>query len=604
MYAKIKKLLFRCIIFTVTICIVGLSGVLLRIEELSYQSPVGKRSSLKDNAAISVSQFDINVVNFTVLSDSMDKKESLNQHNVRDENSPIVGQKPLYEEISSLELQVKDLGIAESSHSRITSTETGFRHTSTVMIREHGYDASVESLQSPTKDFKPVDQVVMSRNSGLVKSIPQSRSNMQLSKIGIANQFSKSVPLMDRLKISATTGYVLAVNYYEQQSMGSRNLFQLQCWAQCLGLSVVKPVMKDSFLLTPLDQGQQQSLLKLEDSFDLYEWNKLTSASKYAPLVGWSKFMSNAPRNVILVQYNYPSVSVLKSRQKAGEPVLQDHIGDRYKSGCESSKWPTPAQLAFLKTNVFHIVRSVCFNFYHGDQLTVDEFNAHILGEHLAANVTIIMDLWRGLGTGQRVLIKDTCAKTFPINEQIKLSERLLRDATRYTETYLKGGGSQTFLAIMGRLEMTLLTVRKKEPVLPFCLKEIVSQLNAFKRDTGINATFLSIDIGRYGSKKWRTNVDPDLKHDFSDFVQNIYGPSTSVMSWESTFEAVTATRDAGYIGLLQKAIVTKARCILFIGGGAFQRHALHLYRQLHPIKKDQCLRVVSSCTSPTKFVL
>ena len=425
-------------------------------------------------------------------------------------------------------------------------------------------------------------------------------SNLQLVNTASKTKVSQSNMQMSKLELPTTKGYVLAVNYYEQQSMGSRNLFQLQCWAGQLGLAVVKPVMKDSFLLTPLDQRQQQNLLKFEDSFDLEEWSRQTSISQFAPLVEWSDFLSKAPRDVILVTYNYPSVSVLKTRQKAGEPVLQDHVGDRYKLGC-SSKWPTSSQLAFLGSNGFRVVRTVCFNFYLGDQLTMDEFNAHLLGEYHANNVTIIMDLWRGLGTGQRVLIKDACSSTYPINERIKLSSQLLSDASRYTEANL---GGQPLIAVMGRLEMTLLTVHKKEPVLPFCLKEIVSELNLFKKDVGINTTFLSIDIGRYGSKKWRTSMDSDLKRDFSSFVQNIYGASTSVSSWEKTFEDIAVTRDAGYIGLLQKVIVIQAKCVLFVGGGAFQRHALHLYRQLHPRMEEQCLRVVSSCTSSTKFRL
>lgn len=432
---------------------------------------------------------------------------------------------------------------------------------------------------------------------------PPRFSNLQLLDIVSKTQVLQSnVQETRKLELPvATKGYVLAVNYYEQQSMGSRNLFQLQCWARQLGLVVVKPVMKDSFLLTPLDQRQQKALLKFEDSFDLKEWSQQTSISQFAPLVDWAEFLSKAPRDVILVSYNYPSVSVLKTRQKAGEPVLQDHVSERYKSGC-SSKWPTSSQLAFLSSNGYHVVRTVCFNFYLGDQLTVDEFNVHLFGEYHANNVTIIMDMWRGLGTGQRVLIKDTCSSTYPINERIKLSNQLLSDASKYIKANLGGG---PFIAVMGRLEMTLLTVHKKEQsVLPYCLKEIISELNLFKRDTGLNTTFLSIDIGRYGSKKWRTSMDPGLKRDFSNLVQNIYGPSASVNSWERTFEDVAMTKDAGYIGLLQKAVVTQAKCVLFVGGGAFQRHALHLYRQLHPGKEDQCLRVVNSCTSSTKFRL
>lgn len=507
---------------------------------------------------------------------------------------------------------VQDVGREQASKTVISAAAAKVVHFENMKnIDYHDPHLVVpESLRIEHDDIGDDDNIMPTKKLQIqplhnLESLKHSQQPMidgppHFSNIRLSNTISK-VREISKLESPTTKGYVLAVNYYEQQSMGSRNLFQLQCWAHQLGLAVVKPVMKDSFLLTPLDQRQQQTFLKFEDSFDLNEWTLQSSISQFSPLVEWSEFLSNAPRNVILVSYNYPSVSVLKTRQKAGEPVLQNHIGERYKSGC-SSKWPTSSQLSFLGSNGFRIVRTVCFNFYFGDQLTIDEFNTHLLGDHRASNVTIVMDMWRGLGTGQRVLIKDTCFTTYPINEHIKLSGQLLGDASRYIEAHL---GGQPFIAVMGRLEMTLLTVHKKDqPIVPYCLKEIISELELFKKDTGLSATFLSIDIGKYGSKKWRARVDPDLRRDFSSLVQNIYGPSASISSWERTFEDIAMTKDAGYIGLLQKAIVTQAKCVLFVGGGAFQRHALHLYRQLHPRKEEQCLRVVNSCTSSTKFRL
>ena len=594
---KMKTVFFNCTVFTIVLSIVVLYSFLLSYES-SYRLPsMGKRSSVADASVDDQRDFKDTHSMYTSLNendlrDGNDVKDQLKEEvDVGKENSP-KDDRLLFDEVE----------IEEDSKGHLdTLMEEGFTNHHTV--DEHQHNTSTTNLQSETKDLNSVelDDQPLTKHKTEIPPSPNLHSfSPSVQQLHQSKTISKSQLSPSAVQTVRSKGYVLAVNYYEQQSMGSRNLFQLQCWAQHLGLEVVKPVMKDSFLLTPLDEHQQQSFLKFEDSFDLKEWTKQTINTHFAPLVEWSEFLSKAPRNVILVQYNYPSVSVLKARQKAGEPVLQDHVGDRYKSGC-GSKWPTSAQLAFLISNRFQVVRSVCYNFYDGDQLSVKEFDKHLLGEYSAENVTIIMDLWRGLGTGQRVLIKDTCTGMFPINEYIPLSNRLLSDASRYIQTYL---GGRPFIAVMGRLEMTLLTVRKKEPVLPFCLKEIVSELDSFKKDTHINTTFLSIDIGRYGSKKWRTHVDPDIQREFSNLVQNVYSPSTSVSSWEKTFEDVATVRDAGYIGLLQKAIVTQARCVLFVGGGAFQRHALYLYRQLHPRKEDDCLRVVSSCTSQTKFKL
>ena len=393
-------------------------------------------------------------------------------------------------------------------------------------------------------------------------------------------------------------GFVLSVSYYEQQSMGSRNLFQLQCWASLSGLRVVKPVMKDSNLRTPLDVQLQQTMLRFEDHFNLDQWSRYTRQEGYAPLVEWKEFLAKAPRSVILVQFGYSSVTLLKARQRAGEQLLHPPQGERYKSGCESN-WPTGNEVAFLKSRGFSIIRKVCFNFYYGDQLTLEEFNKHLLGNRTSfSDVTVVMDMWRGFGSAQRVLIKDVCATVARVQEHVAPSDRILRDADRYIKSYLHG---RPYLAIMGRLEMSMLTTRKK---VPFCLQETLRQWEAFKTDVSLQTTFLSIDIGKYGSKKFRSNVEPSLSMEVAKFFRGLFGSLMTSKQWEKQFVTVSQVRDAGYIGLLQKVIVTRAQCILFVGGGAFQRHALHLYQELHRSPGEQCVRVVRPCTSSNKFEL
>ena len=376
---------------------------------------------------------------------------------------------------------------------------------------------------------------------------------------------------------------------------------QLQCWAQSLKLHVVKPVIHDSFLRTPLDTSKQTSYLKFEDSFDQLVWNYHSSKLGYASLVEWSDFLINAPKDVILVQFEHPSVSTVKMRQKSGQGLF--HTSDntnRYTTGC-TSKWPSNNDEKFLQSKNFRIIRKVCFNFYHGDQLTIDTFNDHILyGIDASSSVTVIMETWRGIGTAQRVLLKDVCQNTALVQEHIALSANLIQQAQQYIHKYL--GASHNYLAIMGRLEITQLTIHKKEPVVPYCLEETLSQWKLYKREIHLDKTFLAIDIGRYGSKKYRSKLDPTLEVAFQKFFQTLFGTSLTIKEWEKQFELIAGNKDAGYIGLLQKVLVTRARCILFVGGGAFQRHALYLYKQLHPDPKDQCYHIVKQCTHKSKL--
>ena len=398
---------------------------------------------------------------------------------------------------------------------------------------------------------------------------------------------------------ASSRGYVLTENYYEQQTMGLRNMMQLQCWAQSLKLQVVKPVMHDSFLRTPLDSGRQANFLKFEESFDLQEWSHQVERLGYAPLVPWSEFLAHAPRDVVLVSFEHPSVSMVKARQRSGQGLLHSPTSLQYTTGC-SSKWPTASDSQFLRSKGFRVVRTVCFNFHYGDRLSLDTFNQHILGGYDPSSVTVIMETWRGISSAQRVLLKDVCQNTALLQEHISLSPSLTQKASQYIHKYL--GGSQSYLAIMGRLEITQLTVHKKVPVVPYCLEETLSQWRQFKKETRLEKTFLAIDIGRYGSKKYRSNLDPGLEMAFRKFFQSLFGSSVTVKEWERRFELVAGNRDAGYIGLLQKVLVTRAQCILFVGGGAFQRHALYLYKQLHPDPRDQCYRIVKPCTHSSKL--
>jgi len=224
--------------------------------------------------------------------------------------------------------------------------------------------------------------------------------------------------------------------------------------------------------------------------------------------------------------------------------------GDRYKSGCDSN-WPTVVEISFLKARGFTVVRRVCFNFYYGDQLTLDEFNKHLLGDLTNFNdVTVIMDMWRGFGSAQRVLIKDICSNVVRLQEYVAPSDRVIADANRYIKSYLGGG---PYMAIMGRLEMSLLTTHKRVPVIPFCLQETLKQWEAFKEDVHLGKPFLSIDIGKYGTKKYRSNVEPSLSAEVIKFFVGVFGSSMTFEQWERRFVTVSHVKDAGYIGLATK---------------------------------------------------
>ena len=396
-------------------------------------------------------------------------------------------------------------------------------------------------------------------------------------------------------------GYILALKIYEQQTMATGNLLQLQCFASKLDLLVVQPFMKNSKLFTPLDESQHPTMLQLEEVYKMEGWSEHAKREGYAPLVRWEEFIKNAPRNVILVQMKYPSINHVKRFHHSGMQFPHALSEERnYKRGCGYSV----IEKAFnpLRKRNFSVIRNVCYNFLSGDEIPFEVYHNDLLG-HNSENVTIIIDEWRGLSENQRVLMKEKiCAKNDPYRVHTEPSSGLLNDIQLYMERYLQ----RRYLAVIARYEMTALTCKVNHThnpasVIDFCLQDTLKHLDIMKKETGLMETFLSIDIGKYGSFSFARKKYYGRIKDMENFVGEVYQRKMSMMEWERTFEDVAKFSDNGYIADMQQGIVARAKCILFVGGGTFQEHTLHLYKELNPDPTDQCFRVVKKCTSSSR---
>ena len=398
-------------------------------------------------------------------------------------------------------------------------------------------------------------------------------------------------------------GYVVVAKVYEQQTMASGNLLQLQCWASMLNMSLVTPFMRQSYMQTPLEEAWRKSHLSFWDTFNRDHWQEHAQSHGYLPLVDWEEWVERGPRQLIVVQLEYRAPPLVREMMKQGIKFPHPHSGEAFKKGCDF-RFISGKGLQFLRAKGFNITRKVCFNFRNGDGFTFKEFSDHLFGTFHPGDVSVIFNLWRGLNEPQRVLISEKiCYEDHPFREQVKLSNHLISEAHSYKETFL---GSGDYIAVMARFEMTGLTRRQQvgndtHAEIPCCIEKTLSQLQQLRAETGIESTFLSTDIGKYGSDSFRKNKFYNHSHELTQFVRQMYKGRMVLEDIEHTLEHVTQTRDSGYIASLQQQIVTQASCILFVGGGSFQRHTLHMYKDLHPRREDQCVRVVESCTNPRR---
>lgn len=344
-------------------------------------------------------------------------------------------------------------------------------------------------------------------------------------------------------------------------------------------MSVVEPFVKKTDLYSPTGDQEVESLLKFSDVLDLDHWNVLSQKANYSSLIPWEHFIERAPRNLITVNMNYGATKQ--------EPRQEEKL---YRHGCTSNgSWNRLTQFLEQKYN-FTVVRRICINFSYNKEFGLSEFYEEIFGGNKPSHSTVLFRQWRGL-SNRRIQVRGSGCGTPTANLDAEPSKQVLQDAQKYTEKYLK---TRDYVAIFARMEKAK-QQKNQQGMVTNCFHETLESWRLMVSTTGLNTTFLSADVGRLGSGSFKMAKD-DLNRAFSDFFTALYGDKLTVREWEATFESISGMSHSGYIGILQKVLASQAKCVLFVGGGSFQKNALKLYRKTHA-KKDWCIYIIKDCT-------
>ena len=383
------------------------------------------------------------------------------------------------------------------------------------------------------------------------------------------------------------SGYVLCLTYREQQTRAALSMYSLQCWAKTLLVNIVEPFLHESRLVVPLDHSQK-TMLAFSDLFSLRHWDGLTTKLGFAPLVPWRQFLSRAPRELVVVHLQYRAMAA--GWEKPGTAA------DSYKEGC-SERTRFAEQMDFLARYGFKIVRKVCINFESGQELSLAQFNSHLLGPYHPRDVSIIMNEWRGFSpqdNGKRVLINDACwlDNSLRFSLYLQPSPKIHCEARNYQNMFLRG--SANYVSVIVRTEKVIQSVESNRGMLR-CLEKTVKLLESVKKRKNLTSTFLSMDIGKYGSS---SSANDFQTFDYTHFIAQVYGRDVSVRMWESTFERVASSHEAGHIALLQKVLVANGHCLVMVGGGSFQKHAIVLHKiASRRQRRPPCVHIVTSCS-------
>ena len=369
-------------------------------------------------------------------------------------------------------------------------------------------------------------------------------------------------------------GFALSISYWDQQTWSMGNILSLQKWAHSLDMAVVQPFLVGTKFKTPAG-SIGTSDLPMDSLYDMEFWNKHNRNTEYAPLVNWECFLQNAPRQIIL--------------------IYLDSVVDK----CLIKELRTKTEL--LQSHGFHIVREKCIYRQAGRKngFSLSEFKSLVLGNYSAQSVTVVFQEWCQHTAGS-ILDMNAVRSPTAIGRYIpiKPSEAVLQDVQKYTEKYLGG----EYIAILLRIEWVVMNVGLSGFArMTSCLYKTLRYFEAVREHFNISSVFVGMDIGKYGTSTMSLRKYTDIieKH----FLGPIYpGSNMTISKWEDTFAEISRTQVPGYVGLLQKLLAARGKCLLLIGSGSYQSQAFFMYKEFHQRSKLCFLRSNSKCDAFNRY--
>ena len=394
--------------------------------------------------------------------------------------------------------------------------------------------------------------------------------------------------------------FIITHSFGGQLTRALKNMMVQQCWAKGLATgaaTIVEPFSSKSLLLhTPamwdsVEKGQVHNFARFSDYFDLKFYNHVSMERGGVPLIMWEEFLSQAPRQVVLVTTPLASCSN-EHRQNMVDRNFQEFL-----RGLES-----------LNFKVIKTVPIDCHDHDRGRKFI------EVVRPYLK-NSTLVFSSWRNYNVVRTWLdVQARCGVSDKApGGRLRPSSKMEKHMNNYRTRVLAANKT---VAIMLRVERFLTlkasTVRSTNETVDSCLAKTLSVFASLQQQPRWSESqpFLTLDIGRYGSgimqktkavSKFNESLDL-VTASVTDLLVKVYGGRwRSIEEWEASFpEATEGIEERGYVAMLQRNIAVSSDCLILMGGGSFQEVAATQYLQAHPDPAQQCLHVVCSATALT----
>ena len=374
-------------------------------------------------------------------------------------------------------------------------------------------------------------------------------------------------------------GYVLALRIWEQLLAGSRNLLQMQCWANTLGLgvSVIQPSLlsdRSRLGLSLARDSTAVSKLGLSALFNMSTWaQQWTETGLLAPLVSRNDLLSEISqfkKSVILVEVKYLSLN-------------QD-------AKCDFT-WNVNGVMKNLNQYWnLNVARNVCINFQ--ERISQNLFRSLIFGDLSPQNSLVIFKEWRGLGPRRMYVQLPSCFKPVDFHH-LRLSDQVWKDAENYVNTHL--GGISQFISVSARFERmsrehARMTVEQKQREIAVLIPQILNTVREIQIKHIVKKVHLACDYGQFGSGTFRSSNYYHSKGMLVKFQNDLYNGTVSFAEYEESYRALSSTNPA-YVAVVQMAVSSMGRCLVQIGWGHVTNMIKELFMRSH--QSPYCIKCI-----------
>ena len=400
--------------------------------------------------------------------------------------------------------------------------------------------------------------------------------------------------------------YTIVLYLAGQQASGVQALINLQCRAHSLELPmfILEPIIPhNKFKAMSTEFGlsgppQMETVMKFSDLFDLELFNEMSSEMDYAQLVPRDFFFKNAPKKIVFVVLYDGKMNELPEMirlwPKRGTP--SNSCFDPLTSQLSNDP---KYQIYQIIQKGFCVVKVFLYRMTRGEPLifTEAQLRRSILGRQSFADVTLVFNVWMPKfvvpGTKGRECIHSGYHSA---KEQVQPSKRLLANAKFYEREFLKADSN--LLTVMIRLEHVYTFLHKPrsqydEWTVEKCLNAAKEKVKNFQKKKSFGKPFVTLDIGKYGSKTLRSVGWEKLKTDtvlVNNLLSSLYDGEWDLEEWEASFTKATGgIDDSSYIAALQRTLASKAECLILVGGGMFQELAMRKYMESRN-QSDWCI--------------